>query len=169
MKGLPYSLKPALQKGLVAGQHQHQFSALVSVSSTGAAIGFGSLALFMLPQGRITVLDCAASIGFVAQDGNLISTWSGDWSLGTVATVDNDLDDTDEADLIPSTAIGPADAGAIAGEKQFMGGSPPIVIDNTAGDTAANLNVLADAASITDDETAVIRVAGYVHLLMGYV
>jgi hypothetical protein len=85
----------------------------------GAGVGFGSLSLddLALPEGDVIVLGIVANLSFTSEDANIAATWSGDFSIGTKATIDADLVDDDEANLLPSTAIGPAVADVIASAR----------------------------------------------------
>ena len=167
--GLPNSLKRAVQDGNVFGRHRVEVSNVsLSVSSTGAAIGFGTVELSGLPVGFVNILEVAATLNFEAQDANLIATYSGDWSLGSAPTADNTLSGS-EVDIVASTAVGPAVAGVIATVRAPIAGGGPVRIDNSGGTLELNLNFIADAASIVDDTTAVVRVDGTVDFLLGYV
>jgi hypothetical protein len=89
----------------------------LSVSAVGAGVGFGSLSLddLALPEGDVIVLGIVANLSFTSEDANIAATWSGDFSIGTKATIDADLVDDDEANLLPSTAI--AKAEELKGQK----------------------------------------------------
>lgn len=164
--GFDLSLKKAIRAGLIPGRYRvsvHQLP--VTVTATGAAVGFGSRAIDDFPLGQLFIRGIRHDLVFQAMDANLIATWSGDFSLGSVPTADVDVADPGEADLIASTALGPAVAGLFrsTGVK-----TTETVIDWTSG-LEVNLNLLADAASITDDESAVVNVTGYIDFLLGQV
>lgn len=164
-KGLPLSHKDAVRKGLIYGLYRVQVNANVSIAAAGAAIGFGSLAIDDIPKGVFDLRAATAAFKFTKLDGNLIATWSGNWSIGSALNVDTSLTSTDQ-DIIPSTAIGPATAGVITGARVTM--STPAVIPNLAGASLLALNMLANAADITDSTTAVVKVQGFLDLQCGF-
>lgn len=175
MKGSPILLDKAVRDGMVFGRFSVPVGPtqgapkIISVSATGAAVGFGTAVLSGLPAGFLNILEVACSLTFTAQDSNLIATWNGDFSLGSVPTADNDLADSGEADIVASTALGPAVAGVFSVSRVGIAGGGPVRLDNSGGGLELNLNMLVDAASIVDDTTAEVAVTGNVDLLMGWV
>jgi hypothetical protein len=134
-----------------------------TVSVADGAPGFGTTVIAALPTGNLLFLGAVAYLQFTTADADVITTFDGDYSLGTVATVDGDVADANEADLIPSTAFGAATAKVspvIRGAStDALGGG---IIDNTAGDKYINLNVLIDDASISGAADFTVR--GSVHI-----
>ncbi len=135
------------------------------VSVVGATgIGFGFVALGALPPGNILFLGAVSYIRLSKNgDADVQDAFDGDYSIGTVGTVDTDVSDTDEAAFIPSTALGAATAGlspVVRGAStDALGGG---IIDNTAGDKQVILNVLIDDANISG--TASMLADGVVEL-----
>lgn len=164
MKGLPRSLSrgnahlQTVSKIKVAVDHT------VTVSATGAAIGFGSVVLSGLPEGQLKMTAAACKLDFSGSgaDANLTDTWSGDFGIGTTAADDATITGTD-VDVIASTALGPAVA-EVAPTANAINGSSA-VFDNTEADLELNLNVLVDAADITDDESVDLTVTGVVEFI----
>jgi hypothetical protein len=164
--GFNLSLKKAIRDGLIVGKWRTEVNGrLISVSAAGAAVGFGSLPLDDFPAGkRLNIHGIRANLGFTRMDTNVVATWNGDWSLGSAPTADVTLAGA-EVDLIPSTAIGPAVAGVIPGVD--VQNNTPILNRAWTAAEEINLNLLVDAADITDGATAVIRVSGYIDFLLG--
>lgn len=165
--GFNLSLKKAIRDGLIPGRYRIELNQrAISLVAITTAVGTGSLAIDDLPLKHLFIRGVRAQLSFVKQDTNLIATWSGLWALGTVpAAADATLTGT-EADLFPSTAIGPAVAGVftsspavLATEKSVLWGASDEV----------NLNLIANAADITDGATAVVKVSGFVDLYLGMI
>ena len=141
----------------------------LQVSVADGAPGFGTAVIAGLPEGNILFLGAVTYLQFNTDDADVTATFDGDFSIGTVPTVDNDVADANEADIIPSTAMGAATAKlspVIRGvSTDALGG---LIIDNTANTLELNLNVLIDDAAISG--AAVFTVNGTVslaYLVMG--
>ena len=138
----------------------------VTVSSTGAAIGFGTAVIQGLPEAAMFLIGAIGRLAFAGSgsDANLTDTWSGDFGIGTTPIDDATITSGDE-DLIPETEIGPATGEAIA---QVVAVNPGIdFVDNTSGTREININLLIDAANIADDTSVDITVTG--ELWLAYV
>lgn len=135
----------------------------VTVSATGAAIGFGSAVIEDLPQGNILLLGAVAYIGLAGSgaDDNLADTWSGDYGIGSTPASDATITAGD-VDIIPSTAVGAA-VDEVIGETRGANATQ-VMLDNTDGSLELNLNVLIDAANIVDDESVDLTASGKLHL-----
>lgn len=163
-KGLPRSLKNAgVEKSAPSKLDIPLDGLTVTVSATGAAIGFGSTVIRGLPQGNIQLLGVVAYVGLAGSgsDANLTDTWSGDFGIGTTPADDATISAAD-VNIIASTAVGPATAEAIAAVRTTN--STPVILDNTDGSLELNLNVLIDAANIVDDESVDLTVSGSLHI-----
>ena len=161
-KGLPRSLKNRKEKDRdIVRKTLDLTGKTVTVSATGAAIGFGSAEIGDFAEGNISFKSCVASVGFAGtgSDDNLSDTWSGDFGIGTTAANDATITGTD-VNIIPSTAIGTATAEVIDAVKATN--VTPAIFDNTDGSLEVNLNLLIDAADITDDESVEITLSGSV-------
>lgn len=162
-KGLPRSLSrgPALQDEIT--KLTIPVNATVTVSATGAAVGFGSAVLRGLPEGNILLLGIVANLAFAGSgaDANLTDTWSGNFGIGTTPADDATITAAD-VDILDSQAIGPATAEAIA-RARFAEAAQGI-LDNTDGSGEMNLNLLIAAADITDDTSVDITVTGELHV-----
>lgn len=171
-KGLPRSLanrgsEEAKQRALRVRQ-TFKINHTVTVSATGAAIGFGSVVVGDFPQGNILFEGALAYLTLAGSgaDANLTDTWSGDFAFGTTPAGDATISAGDE-DLVPETAVGPAVAEvsprtrAVQADGSLFG----VVFDNTDGSLEVNLNVLIDAANITDDESVDLTATGELYLV----
>lgn len=139
---------------------------LITVNAVGAAVGFGFAGLdAKIPKGDFILLGGVAWLRFEESplSANIIDTWEGDFSLGTVGTVDVDLADAGEANILASTALGPATAGVLARARYAIPGSTTPV-NNNALNGALFLNLLIDAASVTDGTTPTVLVSGNISL-----
>lgn len=163
MKGLPRSLSRGNAAKNAAVKRTVKLSGTVAVSSTGTAVGFGSLVVGDLPEGNILLLGAVANVKLAGSgaDANLGDTWNGDFAIGSTATADVTLDGTD-VDIIPSTAIGPA----VAEVSPITRGAnaTQVILNNTDGSLELNLNVLVDAADIVDDQSVNLTVSGELYL-----
>jgi hypothetical protein len=137
----------------------------LAVSVVGASgVGFGFVAISGLPQGNLFLVGAVSYLRFNKNGAAALQdAFDGDYSIGTVGTVDVDVADPDEATIIPSTAMGAATAGlspVIRGAMTLaLQGLP---IDNTDSSKSVILNVLIDDANISG--TAAMLVDGIVEL-----
>lgn len=163
-KGLPKSLSrgETVRQSII--KKRIAVNTTVTVSATGAAIGFGSAVLEGLPECYIGLLGAVGRFSFSGSgsDANLVDTWSGDFGVGTTPADDATITGND-VDVLPSTPIGAATAEVIATQLAANAGTD--LIDNTSGTRELNLNLLIDAANITDDESVDITVEGTLELV----
>jgi hypothetical protein len=153
MKGLVRSQGRAPAARQEIFKHNFSFAALaLSVAGT-TGIGFGTVPIGGLPQGNLLLLGATAYAKFRTADTDVITTFAGNYSIGSAATADLTLSGS-EVDVIPSTAI----SAAVAGVSALVRGAnaTPVMIDNTDGTLKLNLNLLIADASIsgTGDFTA---------------
>lgn len=166
MKGLIRSLKRGghLTKQNVT-RHKIVLKDLVcNVSATGAAVGIGSVVAGDIPEGNVLLLGATGYLQFAGPSGgstNLVDTWEGDVAVGSVADSDGSHSGG-EVDMLPSTAIGPATSEAIA--RTRLTNATQVMLDNTDGSLEVNLNLIIDAADITDDQNVDITVNGEIEL-----
>lgn len=161
-KGLPRSLRNA---GLTVPQGNSGFisrtivfNEIVSVTATGAAIGFGSVATGLgFRQGNFIRLGLVANLSFTSLDSNAIAAWQGDYAIGTTAVDATTFDPTDE-NFLGSQALG-ATGGVVATSRDAQNANTTM-LDLTASDVGLFINMLVDAASISDSTTAQFRVEG---------
>lgn len=165
MKGLKRSLQ---RGGTLTKQNVTRHKILVkdlelTVSATGAAVGFGTAVAGDIPEGNVLLLGVAGYLKFdgSGSDANLVDDFEGDFSVGTTGTDDVTLDGTD-VDILPSTAL-PA-ATAEVGVRTRAVNAAQAILDNTDGAMEININALIDAADITDDESVVLIVNGEIEL-----
>ncbi len=178
MKGLKYSLRNAAKAGRLPDPAEGDTGGVtvitipvrdleVTVAAALTAVGFGTAVLSGLPQGNLLILSAVAYLSMETTDTDLIAAFAGDFAIGTVATADVDVSDAGEFNIVASTEILAADrvVPMTRGTTTLTSGVPTIqLLDNTAGDLELNLNVLVDAASITDDTSATLTVNGVVYL-----
>jgi len=165
MKGLIRSLTRGgtLVKQNVTRQVIKVEDLTVTVSATGAAVGFGTVVAGDVPEGNILFLGATGYLKFdgSGSDANLTADWEGDFSVGTTPTADVTLDGTD-VNILPSTAL--AAATAEIGVRTRAANATSAVLDNTDGSLEVNINVLIDAADITDDQSVDLTVNGEINL-----
>lgn len=163
-KGLPRSLSRGPASQAPIRKERIAFSVPLTVTATGDAVGFGTAAIGELPEGNIVLLAAIAYVRFSGSgvDANLTATWEGDYSIGSAPTTDVTLSGT-EVDIIASTAI-PAATAEVSPIVQ-SNNVTAVVINNTDGSREINLNVLIDAAHITDDASVVLTCAGELNIL----
>jgi len=160
MKGLPRSLSRSAAGSGNSGK-TFPVSALAITTSGATGVGFGTAVIRGLPEGNILLLGAVAYLQFTKGSAGTIATFDGDYSIGTVPTVDNDVADAGEADIIPSTALGAATAGV---SPMVRGANATqVILDNTDGSLELNLNLLIDDASVSADAQA-FTVSGVVSL-----
>lgn len=158
-KGYPRGLAHASSNDIPMRRKRVFFDTVVTVNAAGAAVAWGTVNLGSMPEGYLKMVGAVIRTGFDGTDqADLIAAWNGDFSVGSNPTADNDLTDAGEADIIPSTATTVA-AAKVSPEK-VTPNITDVLIDNTANDKEFNLNVLVDAASITDDGDADIKIQG---------
>lgn len=139
----------------------------VTVSATGSAIGFGSAVIGDMPEGNILFLGAVAymQLSGSGSDANLVDDFEGDFGIGTTPADDATITAGD-VDIIQSTAL-PAATAEVG--VRTRGTSLPAdageIHDNTDGSLELNLNVLVDAADITDDESVVLTANGELQLV----
>ncbi len=148
-KGLPRSLGRANPQ-LAPIMKQRIDVSDVAIAVADGAPGFGTVVIGDLPQGNVLFLGATAYLQFSTDDADVTAAFDGDFAIGTVATVDGNVSDPGEADVIPSTALGAATAKVSprvrAVSTDAIGGG---VIDNTDGSLELNLNLLIDDAAIS--------------------
>jgi hypothetical protein len=133
-------------------------SALALAVAGATGVGFGSAVIGDLPAGNILFLGATSYLQFTTADADVQAAFDGDYSVGTVSTVDVDVADAGEADIIPSTALGAATAKLspiVRGANATQ-----VMLDNTDGSLELNLNLLIDDANIAGD--AAFTVSGVV-------
>ncbi|MCK5131707.1 MAG: hypothetical protein KAR40_06090 [Candidatus Sabulitectum sp.] len=166
-KGLPRSLKHAQFQvnPITPTKLSIPINTTIVVTATGAAVGIGAEKIIAsLPEGNIIFLGTAASLAFAGNgaDANLSDTWNGDYAIGTADDVNGTLAGA-EVNVAPSVAVGPAVAEVAAAVRSVL--AAPVNVDQTAAVGAIYLNLIIDAADITDDESVTITVNGTVDIL----
>lgn len=163
-KGYPRGLsRGKAQKAAISKLQIPVQGLALTVTSVGAAIGWGTAVLGGLPEGQLKILAVAAQLTFAGSgaDANLADTFDGDFGIGSTPADDATIAGAD-VDLIASTALGAATAEVSPLANAINGVDS--VLDNTAADKEVNLNVLIDAADIVDDQSVILTVDGVVEV-----
>lgn len=134
----------------------------LSVAGT-TGVGFGSAVIGDLPEGNILFLGAVSYMTFTTADGDVVATYDGDYSIGTVATADVNVSDSGEADICASAALGAATAGVSPTVRSSS--ATQVILDNTDGSLEINLNLLIDDANISG--TGSFTVDGF--LVLSYI
>jgi hypothetical protein len=143
----------------------------IVVSAASTAAGFGTVKICDLPEGNILFNGAVMNIAMgAAASGNVVTEWDGDISLGTAAAEDTTLNGN-EVNIIPSSAVKAAadkdlDQARVLSTTTEQGA----IFDNTDGSLDINLNMLIDAADITDDESVSLTLSGtlyFAYTLLG--
>lgn len=161
-KGLPRSLSRGKAQPEAITKIRIPIDHVISVVAVTTAIGFGSVVLTGLPEGQLKIMASAIKVQFNGPTtGDLVDTWEGDFSLGSTP-VSNATISTGDEDLVGITALAAATA-ELSPETNAVNGVDH-VLDNTAGDLEVNLNLLVDAADITDSTTVIMSITGYAEI-----
>lgn len=166
-KGLPYSNRrgdPAASQNVRIVTYPVNALEVTVTAGASTAKGFGTVVLGDFPEGNILFMGGISYLQFSTTDTDAITTWDGDYSLGTTATADTTLDSTD-VNLIASSPIGAATARVSPVARGASAADASEVFDNTDGSLEINLNVITDDDSITDSLAATFTVNGYVKLV----
>lgn len=167
MKGLPRSLSRGNPQQLPIVKRRVKIDELLELTGvTDTKVG-ATAVLGGLPEGNILLL---GAVGYLRLAGSgdtdeLADDFEGDFSVGTVANADADLSDGGEADILPSTAIGPATDEVSALTR--AANATPAILDNTDGSLELNLNVLLDANEVDNGAEVELRATG--HLDIAYI
>lgn len=164
-KGLPYSTKRG-EPGAVQVVRKHVIPVVnlsLTASAGVAAVGFGTAVVGDLPEGNILFLGGVSYLQFTTSDTDITTTWTGNYSVGTVPTADNDVADTDEANLIASATLNAATARVSPVTKGTN--ATAVVLNNADGSLEINLNLLVADAAFTDSQSATFTVNGTIQLV----
>lgn len=163
-KGLPRSLSRgrALKKPII--NQTINVRAQVTATAAAAGVGFGNVALATFPEGNVLFLGAVGNLRFSALGANatnVIATWAGNYAVGSAVDADGTLSGN-EVNLVGSTVI----AAATARVSPFARGTgaTQVVLDNTAKNTNMILNVLVNAADITDATSVTLTVEGTLYI-----
>lgn len=143
-------LKRSFRSGLGSRKISIDVLSSISITDPGGQTGFGSAPIYLFPKKDIVINGLVAYLVFSSASAGLISTWSGNVSLGTSANADGSLTGS-EVDVIPSAAIGPAVGKAIAAQRLVMPQSiaglaldatlqPPLYINMLVADASLSAN-----------------------------
>jgi hypothetical protein len=136
----------------------------VTVAAAAAGVGFGTVVIGDLPEGNLLSIGGGGYLSFSTADTDLTATWNGDYSVGTSPDADGTLAGA-EINLLTSQPIGPAVARVSLNNRNMSAADASEVFDNTDNAMEVNLNVLVDAADITDAQSAVLTVNGFIDLV----
>ena len=166
MKGLPRSLARASDISIPVKKLVIPIHGEFDVAAVGAAIGFGTDLLGVLPEGYLHLLSAAFILKATRDSGNVAAaTFNLKVAFGTVATANADLTDAGNQDIVPATDLGAAVGGVSPTKVQNnVPAEIASIIDNTAADKEVHMNMSIPAADITNDGTASIGLSGAVQL-----
>tara|TARA_R110000851_G_scaffold16046_2_gene52515 strand:+ start:8052 stop:8567 length:516 start_codon:yes stop_codon:yes gene_type:complete len=165
MKGYPRGLARGSAQTQAVTKIRLPINHSVVVSAAGAAIGFGTVVLGGLPEGHLKIMAAAVQVQFSGSgaDANLTDTFDGDFGVGSTPASDATITAGD-VDFISSTALGAATTEV--SPLLTVADGVDLVLDNTAGALELNLNVLIDAANITDDESVTLTAEGIMEVTL---
>jgi hypothetical protein len=169
-RGLPYT-KRGMQSetaGALAQRVSFPIRALaLTVSAAGAGVGFGNAAIGAMPKGNILFLGAAGYFRFTTTSANISNaTYAATFGVGSTADADGSLATT-EIDIIGSTTTSAAVAKVSPVTRAVtaaLGGTEPLIFDNTGNTLKYNLNLTILAADIVDASSAPFTVEGVLHL-----
>ena len=152
MKGL----KRSLDRGNPLEQHVIKETIVLDdfvINVTENTTGFGTAVLdSFFSKGNVLLLGATFYADLSTVPGNIIAAWEGDISLGTTGISAAGALTGGLANIIPSSAVGPANIGVFANARvvsdgDIFGGT----VNNTDEDKNVNLNIILDASSISAD------------------
>jgi len=151
------------------------FDKLVVFDAADAAVNFASTPILALPRSDLIIVGGYLHLDALkngAASAQIIDAFVLSYSLGTVATADNDLVDANEADLKPAATLAAATAGVsphskgvLDGARVLASGGATNYIDNNAGSLAVFLNMTLPDASIGVGVNRTLRVKGSLRLV----
>ncbi|MCP3665737.1 MAG: hypothetical protein GY696_25120 [Gammaproteobacteria bacterium] len=166
MKGLLRSLGRAAESDQKIVKREIAISGSLDITGVADTVDAGTFRISDLPEGNILLLGAVAYVTVSAgSDTHVIDNWDGDYGIGTAPNADVDLGDTEDDNIVPSTAISAAADDKVAPSTRGVStATEQVFIDNTAGSMELNLNLLIDDNVITDDEDGTFAVTGTLHL-----
>jgi hypothetical protein len=170
MKGFPRALSraPIGTEQFIRRVRYPIVNKVITVTATGSADAFGFGSVGGLPQGNVMIVGGASYLTITTADVDPSATWSGRASFGTLGSVDLTFSGL-EVNLVAETAIGPAVAKTITGDKGRVAGAAVSMIDNTANTLNVNLNLAIANADMADANAADLTVNGYVDLFLAVI
>jgi hypothetical protein len=182
-KGLPRSLSRnrALTQGIGApgagvGQAQAEAKLIetvltfdgdaVALVDEAGVVAHGNKKIFDFPEGLIQFVGAVVDLAVVKDAAGVDDDFAGDFGLGTAAADAGATLATTEQDLVPTTAIGPATAGATTAKGASTTTESGALLDGTTTAKDVYLNVLVDDADHDVDTTPTnLLITGTVKLL----
>ncbi|ALQ51915.1 hypothetical protein [Nitrosomonas ureae] len=123
----------------------------LEITVEDGAPGFGSAALFKLPEGNVLIHGAAGYVQLSSSDADLTATFDGDISIGTGSDADGSLSGS-EINLVASTSLGAATSKVSPVVRLVSAtASNGVIHDNTANDLQFYANVLIDDAAISGE------------------
>lgn len=123
----------------------------LEITVADGAPGFGSAALFKLPEGNVLIHGAAGYVRLSSSDAQLTATFDGDISIGTGSDADGSLSGS-EINLVASTSLGAATS-KVSPVVRLVSATANngVIHDNTANDLQFYANVLIDDAAISGE------------------
>lgn len=140
--------------GVVATSEQLQVRTLlltltdtpVVLADNAGVVAYGSLKITDLPEGYCLFLGAVADLALTKSSAGVNADWDGDIGLGTAAADNSATLTGTEQDLIPTTAIPQAVAGATTGDMASTTTESGVVFDGHTTAKDVYLNILVDDA-----------------------
>jgi len=164
-KGLPRSNSRAKPQSQAVRRQRIVLTNKAVTVSGATGVGFGTTVIGDLPEGNIHFMSAVGYLRFTrpAASTGILATFEGDYAIGTEATIDADVADTNEANILPSTSMGVAATSGVSPTSRSTN-ITGVMLDNTDGSLELNLNVMIDDASINAASQA-MTADGYVDLV----
>jgi len=166
-KGLPRSLARGRKARQEIVKEVREFDVTFTVAASGSAAGLGTAVIGDLPEGNILLLGAVCYVQFSTADTDFTATWDGSFGVGTTADADGTIVNTTDADIVQQTTIAAATSRVsplTRGVGPEIVNGTPLVVDNTDGSLELNLNLVVDAADVTDGEDGEFNAVGKLHL-----
>jgi hypothetical protein len=151
------------------------FDKLAVFDAADGATNFASVPILALPRADLIVVGGYLHLDALkngAASAQIIDAFVLNYSLGTVATVDNDIADATDFDLktavtlaAATAGVAPHDKGVLNGARVLASGGTTNYIDNNAGTLAVFLNMTMLDASIGVGVNRTLRVRGSLRLV----
>lgn len=134
-----------------------------TISVVNGAPGYGSVALFGLPEGNLLIHGAIGYLVFSTSDADITSTFDGDVAVGTTADANGTLAGA-EVNFFPSTPLNAATAKVSPNVRLATTATThSVIIDNTAADVVFYANLLIDDAAISGAADFLIN--GYIEVV----
>ena len=129
-------------------------------------VAYAGLKILDLPAGAITLLGASANLTILKDAAGVNADFDGDFGIGTVTASNNATLATTEQNIIPTTALPQAVAGATTAKGQSTATEVGAVFDGTTTPVDVYLNFLVDDADHDVTTTATnLTVSGTIDIV----